>query len=170
MDDQNGAATMPPGKALLALIVVVVWIAAFVGIHTLLGISAYFAGFVVTLYFSLIKGNAPSELPPAVAGALGGILVAALMHILPAQYGVAGGIVVGVLILGAIFALLAGFFPVLINPAFMLFLTIGTIPAVQAEGQFIGMACSVLIGGAFAGAGVLAGRFQASRGAAVKAD
>jgi hypothetical protein len=79
------------------------------------------------------------------------------LHILPEQFGTPGMVVALIGILLAIYALLMGWVPMLVNYAFMLMLTIATIPAVKAEAAFLGMACSVLLAAALLGALLLAG-------------
>ena len=53
--------------------------------------------------------------------------------------------------------------PILVNYAFMLMLTIATIPVVQADGRFIGMAASILLAAALMGSLILVGGIVAKR-------
>ena len=168
MNDAGQPEPLAAGKAFLILLVVVAAIAAYIGVNMALGIEAFYTGFGLWLYFGAFKQGDPRELPAATIGALGGILTAALLRILPEQLGLPGIIAIALLILTAIYLNIAGRLSMIFNNAYMLMLLIATIPALQAEGQFLGMAASILVAAAFAGAALLLAGLMASRKAATE--
>lgn len=163
MDSNSEHRSLSPGKGLIILVCIVIGVGAYIGLGMTLGIAPLYAGFAFSLYFGGMKGSDPRELPAAVIGSLGGLLTAALLHLLPQQFGTAGLVVVLALILAAIYALVMQWATILVNNAFMLLLTIGTIPPVQAAGDFTGMAFSVLLAGAMMGLLLLVGGVMATR-------
>jgi len=163
MDSTGNSHRLTPGKGLIILFFVVIGVAAYIAAGSALGIEPLYAGFAFSLYFGGIKHSDPQEFPAALMGSLGGLLTAALLHILPEHFGSAGMAVALLVILAAIYALLMGWVPVLVNYGYMLMLTIATIPAVKEEAAFVGMACSILLAAALMGALLLAGRFAARR-------
>jgi len=162
MDSAGESHRLTLGKGLIILVFVVLGVAAYIAVGSALGIEPLYAGFAFSLYFGGIKHSDPQEFPAALVGALGGLLTAALLHILPEHFGTVGMAGALLVILAAILALLMGWVPILVNYSFMLMLTIATIPAVKEEANFIGMAGSILLAAALMGAlllpGVLAAR------------
>jgi hypothetical protein len=65
------------------------------------------------------------------------------------------------LVLAAIYALIMGWVPLLVNNATMLFLTIGTIPALQQMATIAEMALSVLLAAVLIGAGLMVQKMRA---------
>lgn len=163
MDSTAQSHRLTPGKGLIILFFVVVGIAIYIGAGSALGIEPLYAGFAFSLYFGGIKHSDPQEFPAALIGALGGLLTAALLHVLPEHFGSAGLAAALLAILVAVYALLMGWVPILINYSFMLMLTIATIPTVKEEANFIGMACSILLAAALMGALVLPGVLAARK-------
>lgn len=163
MDPSNGHSRLGPGKGLIVLIGVIVGVGAYMGLGAALGIVPLYAGFAFSLYFGGMKGADPRELPGALVGSLGGVLTAALLHLLPEQIGTAGLVIALALILGAIYALVMGWATTLINNGFMLMLTIGTIPPVQAQADFTGMAFSIILAAAMMGLLLFIGGVMATR-------
>lgn len=163
MDSNTEHRALSPGKGLVVVICIIIGVAAYLGLGTALGIVPLYAGFLFSLYFGGMKGSDPHELPAALIGSLGGLLTAALLHLLPDQMGTAGLVIALGLILAAIYALVMQWVTILVNNAFMLMLTIGTIPSVQATGDFIGMAFSVLLAAAMMGLLLLVGGIIATR-------
>ena len=161
---------MSPGKGLVVLAGVVVGVAAFLGIGAALKLESLFAGFLFAFYWSGVQHGNPQDLPASVLGALGGLFVAYLLHALPPLLG-GGGLAIALgLILLAIYCLVMGWVPVLVNNSFMLFLTVGTIPVVSALNAFLDMGAAVLLAAALLGglllvAGVIT-RNRAARHAA----
>lgn len=162
----NTSAAAPGiGKSILITLGILVIVAILLGIYKLLGIEPFFAGFFFALYWTGLKGGDFREFLPSVVGGLGGLGLAAALHHLPQLHGAAGlSAALGAIVL-AIFLQVRGTLPVLINMAFMLFLTVGTIPAVSNMEDYPGMALALVVTAAFAGGLLwLAGRIGAGGG------
>lgn len=160
-------AGLTPVRGLAMLVAVVIGIGVYVGLAAALGIAPYSAGFIFLFYFGAILKADAAEMPSALIGALGGICLAALMHFLPASFGNTGFAAGLGLVLLAIYALLMGWVPILVNNAFMLFLTVLSIPAVLRDAQFVGIAAAVVLAAAYAGALLAIGGLVARRRARV---
>lgn len=152
-------ATVPPEapprigamQALIVTLVLIPLIAAYLAIGTAIGLEPLFAGFLFSLYWGAFKGMALPEFWPALAGSLAGLGLAALMHILPLHIGVAGMAIALLAIVAAVYLYILQAWPLVANHALLLFLTVGTIPALQAQADFAAMAAAVLLGAAYCG-------------------
>jgi len=148
--------SVSPAKGLATLAVVVVAVAGFIGISTALGLASAYGGFLFVFYFTSLCHAAPEKFMPAVVGAFCGLTMAALLTQLPETMGSAGMAIALSFILAAIYAMIMGWVPILVNNATMLFLTVGTIPALHATATIAEMALSVLLAAAILGvAGVI---------------
>tara|TARA_R110000772_G_scaffold46915_1_gene107137 strand:- start:11632 stop:12165 length:534 start_codon:yes stop_codon:yes gene_type:complete len=153
---------MTPVKGLLVLLGIIIVVAAFIALNTALGIHEFWAGFLFLLYWAGIEHFAWDKLAACVAGAIVGLLMACLVFALPRWLGDAGGLVVLALILVLIYCQVMGWLPVAINLTTMLFLTAGTIPAVQESVNFadafisLGLAFIYFIGLVWVGMRVMA--------------
>lgn len=163
MDSAGETPRLTRGKGLIILFFVVLGVTAYIALGSALGIEPLYAGFAFSLYFGGIKHSDPKEFAPALVGSLGGLATAALLHILPELYGSLGMAVALLVILAAIYALLMGWVPTLVNYGYMLMLTIATIPAVKEEAAFVEMGCSILLAAALMGALLLAGMMAARK-------
>lgn len=138
-------------QALIVTLVLVPLIAAYLAIGAAIGLEPLFAGFLFSLYWGAFKGMALPEFWPALAGSLAGLGLAALMHILPLHIGIAGMAIGLLLIIAAVYLYILQAWPFVANHALLLFLTVGTIPALQSQADFAGMAAAVLLGAAYCG-------------------
>jgi hypothetical protein len=131
----QAAAGFTPAVGLLVLAAVAVEIALFITLTFALGIAHSWVAFLFLLYWGGIEQMKFEKLPNCIVGALLGLALAYGIRTLPAFFGPA----VWVLILGAILVLvyfaIMHWWPLVVNNATMLFLTVGTIPAVQAGAQ-----------------------------------
>lgn len=166
----QGAAPMTPLKGLLVLLAVIVVIGAFVSLCISLGIDQFWAAFIFLLSWASVEHAALDKLLPCAVGALGGLALAWSHQLLPGWLGESQGMLVFFgLILIAVYLIIMSWLPVLINFAFMLFLTVGTVPAVQqtADTTFPGAFKALALGIVFFGALVWVGnRVMAGRAAA----
>ncbi|MEO0030263.1 MAG: hypothetical protein RIS94_21 [Pseudomonadota bacterium] len=158
--DQPSSTPLGPGKGLAMLAIVVVAVAAFIGISHALGLPSVYGGFLFVFYFTGLCHAAPDKFVPSVAGAFFGLSLAWMLSQLPVLMGMAGmGIALGV-VLAAVYALIMGWVPLLVNHAAMLFLTVGTIPALHETATLAEMALSVLLAVVLLGAALLAARLR----------
>jgi len=156
MSNSSDSTVAPPGhaKALVILGVVVLGVAIYIGLAVALGMTTFYGGFLFILYWMTFKHADLAEFWPALLGAATGLGIAWMLHNLPILMGPPGmGIALAVVLL-AIYCLVVGWIPVIINASTMLFLTVGTIPALQTEVEFQGFLMSLFYGAALAG-GVL---------------
>ena len=154
------AAPMRPAKGLLVLGIVIIAVAAFIGISTALGLPSVYGGFLFVFYFTGLCHAAPDKFVPAVVGAFGGLAIAYLLTQLPVTMGTAGMALALGVVLAAIYALIMGWAQVLVNNATMLFLTIGTIPTLHQTATLGEMALSLLLAVVLIGAGLLFARLR----------
>lgn len=128
----------------------------------------------IVLYWGAVEHLQREKLLPAIVGSLLGLSLAYAMYGLPPMLGGSGWPIAIGAVLVAIYCQVMGWLPIAINAATMLFLTVGTIPAVQAhadlEGAFAGLVLGILfmavivMGGGWA-AQKLAPRFAGRRAA-----
>ena len=145
----QAAAPMTPTKGLLVLLGVIVVIGAFVWLCLAVGTRQFWTAFVFLLCWASVEHMAFDKLAHCVVGGLAGLMLAWSEHLLPGWLGDSGKLVFFGIILVAVYAIIMGWVPVLINFAFMLFLTIGTIPAVQQGLDFPGAFTAMALGMVF---------------------
>lgn len=130
-------AKMSPGKALLVLLAVIVVIGIYIAIATILNLTEMWAGFLFLLYWSLMEEAKPERLTPSIIGAFVGMGTASMMALLPPLLGMGPGMAVfGVTVLVLVYAIIIGWAPVAVNAATMLFLTVGTVPHLEANANY----------------------------------
>ena len=137
---------MSPAKGLLVLIGVVVVVGGFIALCAALGIKEFWGGFLFLLYWSGIEHMKFERLPHCISGALLGLLLSYLLFALPIWLGEIGGVVFLGLILVVVYCQIMGWFSVAVNMTAMLFLTVGTIPAVQTGADFAGVLAALVLG------------------------
>lgn len=122
---------LSPVKGLLVLIAIIALVALFVAINHTVNIAEVWAGFLFILYWAGLQHLEMDKLLPSALGSLTGLALAYAMYILPSLLG-GGGLAIAIgLIVIAVYCQIMGWLPVIINFATMIFLTVGTIPAVQ---------------------------------------
>jgi hypothetical protein len=122
------------GLAVLAGVVVMLGL--FVALSMSLGIGDIWVSFLFALYWSGIERANFAKLAECIVGAIVGLGLAWGLQVLPAAYGTLGTIIIAVMILAALYCLIVGWLPLVVNYCNMLFLTVGTVPAVQAHTVF----------------------------------
>jgi len=125
-----------PGAGLLILTAVSVAIAMFITLNHALGIGDLWVSFLFLLYWAGLEKMQFEKLPRAILGALLGLALAYALQALPSLMGTSGWVLVGAAILASVYCLIIGWWPIAVNDATMLFLTVGTIPVVQAGTGF----------------------------------
>ena len=148
-----GATAITPIKGFLILAGIVVAIGVFLVLNHLLGITEVWVAFLFLLYWAGIDHANMQTLPNCIVGAALGLLLAYALQQLPLSMGNAAGfsVFLGV-ILAVVYCQIMGWLLLAVNMATMLFLTVGTVPLIQASFNFSG-ALSALAAGAtyFAG-------------------
>jgi hypothetical protein len=164
------AETSPPSpptpfQGMVVVAAVIVGIVVYLALCTQLRLASPYTGFLFLFYWTGLKQAAAREYLPALLGALGGVALAFLLYALPPMVGTAGFAIALLAICTAIYALVMGWLPLVVNNAMMLLLTVGTIEVIQKAADFTGMAASILLAAALAGLLLLVARVMARRGA-----
>lgn len=160
----SAPAAMTPVKGFLTLVAVVVVLAAFLVLSHFAGITETWAAFLFLLYWGGIQHTNMEQLPGTVLGSIIGLLLAYLFQQSPVWFGSAGGNVFLCVILVVVYFQIMGWLSVAVNMAGMLYLMVGTIPAVQSSFNFIGALIGLIAGVAyFAGLMWAAGLFKRTR-------
>jgi hypothetical protein len=137
---------LSPLKGLAVLACVVGVIATFVALHVASGLAEGWPAFLFLLVWAGLERMKFDRLGACLCGALLGLGVAYAMQALPQLYGPTGHAVPLAAILLLIYFQIMGWLPVLVNMATMLFLTVGTIQAIQAGAHFPGLFASLAAG------------------------
>jgi hypothetical protein len=158
MDEQSSipAAAPPPPpatplQALFMIVVLIPIIVAYYILGTRIGVQALFMGFLFSTYWGAVRLLAVPDYLPTVFGGLVGILIAYLLFTLPTLLGLPG------LLLGITASIVPIYFMIrqkaqlFLNPAFIVFLTVATIPALgKQQTDFLDMAVGMLFGAVYA--------------------
>lgn len=144
-------AQMSPVKALIGLGIIVVGVAVYIGLAMALGMESFYGGFLFILYWMGIKHTDMAEFWPGFVGGLAGLGIAWSLHNFAILFGTAGMVAALAIVLLTIYAMLMGWVPLVVNTATMLFLTVGTIPALQNDIEFSNLLTSYLYGAALIG-------------------
>ena len=146
-----GHTALSPLRALVVLGGVILALAGYMALGALLHVGPLFVGVLMLFYWYSIKGGETDALPGAVVGALGGVANAMLFALPGVSLGVAALIGLAALAL-ALYALLTGFCPLVFNSAYMLVITVTTIPAVLAKSDVFGMVEAIALATIYFGA------------------
>lgn len=146
MNADAGGTGMTAGKAFLMLLGTIVVIGSFIAISIALGFEEFWCAFLFLFYWAGIEKTQFDRLLPSVSGAVFGLVLSYALLLFPQWMGMTGSLLFLALMLVIVYCLLMNWLPSVINNAAMLFLTAGTIPWVQAGGDFIGMLEALLLG------------------------
>jgi hypothetical protein len=131
-DGAQAAAALTPAVGLLTLAAVAAAIATFIALNYALGITDSWVGFLFLTYWGSVEQLKLGQLPKCILGALVGLLAAYGLQALPHSLGSAGFAPALGAILILVYCLIMGWWPIAINTCAMLFLTVATIPMLQA--------------------------------------
>lgn len=131
-DGAQAAAALTPAAGLLTVGAVAAAIATFIALNYALGITDNWVGFLFLTYWGSVEQLKPEQLPKCILGALVGLLAAYGLQALPHSMGFAGFALALGAILVLVYCLIMGWWPIAINTCAMLFLTVATIPMLQA--------------------------------------
>lgn len=134
--DAASPARLPTMAALAITFGIVVLIVGFLAVGTALKLQPLYAAFLLLWFWTSVDGTRFNALPAAVIGAFGGLANSYLL-----QLGTHGGnvpmiVVALVLMVLALFMLVAQRLPMLFNPSYMLFLTVLNAPLIQQGESF----------------------------------
>ena len=132
IEDGGHAAALTPAVGLLTLGGVMAAIAIFIALNYALGISDNWVGFLFLTYWGSVEQMKLEQLPKCILGALVGLLAAYGLQALPPLMGLAGFALALGVILVLVYCLIMGWWPIAVNTCAMLFLTVTTIPMLQA--------------------------------------
>ena len=150
--DAPPAANLTPLQGAAVLAALMVALAALIGIGLSLELSAPYGGFLFVFYWVGMCHSNMKQFVPAVIGALGGLALSYGFRILPLEFGSLLGSTLALCLLAlAFYVLIMNWLPILVNQAFMLFLTVGNIPLLLNETTLSAMALSVVVAAVFAG-------------------
>lgn len=146
---------------------VVTLIAGFLVLGAALELAPLYAGFLLLWYFGNIDMLDSKALPALLVGALAGAATAWLLQAGIGQAGVMGAIPALLVIVAAIFSQLLGWLPLVINRAYMLYVTVLAAPLLQQHERFDRVLLTIVVATVYFGGVVLAGRrIVAMRGGA----
>ena len=134
------------GKGLFTLITAVVVVGSYIALNYVLAIADMWVGFLFALYWGGLERSNFKKLPDCIVGAAVGLTVAYFLHALPLALGAAAlaPCIAGVIVM--VFFQIMGWFVVAINMTTMLFLTVATIPSIQASSQYPQLMISMTLG------------------------
>lgn len=151
-------AALPLGAAAAVTFGIILIAAGYIALGGALGLAPLYAGFLLLWYFGAIDMLEPGALPALAIGALCGTGTAFLLQQGLALYGPPGTLPVLGLIILALFCQLAGWLPLAINRAYMLYLTVMTAPLLQANESFPAVFAAIVLATVYFGGIVLIGR------------
>lgn len=137
---------LSPSKGLLVLVAIIALVALFLTLSHLVNVVEVWAGFLFILYWAGLQHLQMDKLAPSVVGALTGLGLAYALYALPPLLGGAGWAIVLGAVVVAIYCQVMGWLPIMINLATMLFLTVGTIPAVQQHAGLPNAFAALILG------------------------
>lgn len=143
---------LPLGQALIVTIGVIVAVAGFVALGAALHVVPLYAGFLLLWVWSALHGLSLQALPAALAGALSG---AALSFTLQTGAAMASPALIALallLMIGAVFLVVAGRAALLCNQSTMLFITVLNAPLLQAGEDFRAVTLAIVLGAVWFGA------------------
>jgi uncharacterized membrane-anchored protein YitT (DUF2179 family) len=145
-DDSNVLGRLSPGKGLLVLIVIMSMVAIFIQLLHAVGVADLWVPFLFLLYWGMFEKTEVKAIPRCIAGALMGLLLGYLLKTLPLMFGAAGGMMFLGIIFALIYCQLMGWLQLAINAMTMLFLTVATIPSIQAEFKPVDILIALALG------------------------
>jgi hypothetical protein len=157
-----------PVQGLLVLAGVVVFVAAYLMLNHAIGLTESWAGFLFLVCWAASQLDL-SKLPECAVGAFVGLLVAYAMQRLPPLLGMVAYVPILGVILVMVYCQIMGWLTVVVNLTTMTFLTIATMPLVQAHVSFPNLFATLAVGVAYFAGLALAGRWFTQRAAARQA-
>ncbi|MFL0414155.1 hypothetical protein [uncultured Sphingomonas sp.] len=151
MSQHEGAPQMTLGAGLAVWITAMVAIAGFAALGYFLKLAPLYAGFLFVWYWTSSHEGSFTVMPSTILGAVGGVATAGLLQYATVHWGGGGALAVLVLIAITLLVQIMNWLPMVINPAYMLFLTVTTAPLLQANESFAAVVAAILAGAAYFG-------------------
>lgn len=150
-------AQLPLGQALIVTIGVIVAVAGFVALGAVLHVVPLYAGFLLLWVWSALHALSLKALPAALVGALTGAALSFALQTGTAMaslgwIGPALIVLALLLMIGAVFLVVAGRAALFCNQSTMLFITVLNAPLLQAGEDFRGVTLAIALGAAWFGA------------------
>jgi hypothetical protein len=137
---------MTPIRGLLILVAVLFVLTAYLVIDSALGVTNGWVGYLFLLYWSIVEQMKLTRVPQSVVGALVGLAISYGLQTLPFLMGTWGWAIVAVALLLLVYFSIMGWWPIAVNGMTMLFLTVSTIPWIQAGTSISGLFLPFAIG------------------------
>ncbi|MFM9936341.1 MAG: hypothetical protein ACKVOL_09085 [Novosphingobium sp.] len=149
--DDAAPTPLPLGQALIVTIGVIVAVAGFVALGAFLHVVPLYAGFLLLWAFSALHALSLKALPAALAGALTGAGLSFLLQTGTAMASPALIVLALILMIGAVFLVVAGRAALVCNQSTMLFITVLNAPLLQAGEDFRGVIVAIALGAVWFG-------------------
>jgi hypothetical protein len=167
-------AQMSPVKGLLVLAAVAVFVATYLMLNHAMGLTESWSGFLFLVCWAVSHMDL-SKLTDCAVGAFVGVLTAYALQRLPPLLGVVAFVPLLCVILAMVYCQIMGWLTVMVNLTTMTFLTIASMPLVQAHVSFPNLFATLAFGVAYFAGLVLIGRWftqhaSAQQSAAPSAD
>ncbi len=163
----QATAPISPVNGLLILAAVVVFVAIFLALNHAMGLTESWSGFLFLVCWAVSHMDF-SRLADCAVGALVGVLVAYALQQLPPLLGVAAFVPLLCVILAMVYCQIMGWLTVMVNLTTMTFLTIASMPLVQAHVSFPNLLATLAFGVTYFAGLVLLGRWFTQHAAAKK--
>lgn len=145
------ASRMSTTSGLMLVVAVILAIAGFVALGHALALSPLYAGFLLLWYWATVDKLDFQAAPATIAGAIGGAATAWALQFATQTGSTAGIIMILAMIVVALFVQIMNYLPVLINSAYMLFLTVACAPLIQGGERFEQVAAVILLSAVYFG-------------------
>ncbi|WP_017516257.1 hypothetical protein ACQCLI_09100 [Pseudomonas nitroreducens] len=149
---RNESTTVSPLKGVWILGAVILLIGIFIALCSAIGIQNFWAGFLFLFFWAGVEQANLKRLAPTAAGAFFGLLICWAFQLLPQHFGnTAGGIAILGLVSAVVYLLIIGRLTTFINQSTMLFVTVGSIPAIQSNVSMAELFTALALGVSFFG-------------------
>lgn len=150
-EQKTAAAGLSPLMGLLVVLAIAAVVVIFLLLSNALGIAEFWAGFLFLFFWAGIEQMRFERLNPSVVGATVGLLAAFALNQLPQLLGTGGMALALAGIVLLVYCQVMGWLTLAVNNATMLFLTVATVPHLQAHGHFSQMFAGLFVGVIFFG-------------------
>jgi hypothetical protein len=139
-----------PLQAVFVIAVLIPIVVGYALLGSAIGVQALFMGFLFSTYWGAVKMLDLTEYWPTAFGGLIGIGIAYLLYVLPTMIGTPGLLLAIAATIVPLYCMIRQQAALFLNPAFIVFLTVATIPALAAQHDYRGMVIGLLFGAAYA--------------------